>query len=261
MRFIAWQWGFSQFYLDFMSSDKPTIFEEGQVLLFNKPVYWTSFDLVNKVRIIIRSALDIKKIKVGHAGTLDPLASGLMIICTGRDTKKIDSFRDLDKEYVASIHLGATTPSFDLETETDNEYPTDHITEDSVRSALKGFLGEQMQMPPIYSAKLIGGKRAYEFARQGVDKKLDPVSVYFREIELLYFGLTEIRVRLVCSKGTYIRSFARDIGAALGSGAYLSSLERTAIGDYHLRDAFDLERFQEYVGQIIIRHRDLNNLK
>jgi tRNA pseudouridine55 synthase len=236
-----------------MSSDKPTIFEEGQVLLFNKPVYWTSFDLVNKVRIIIRSTLGIKKIKVGHAGTLDPLASGLMIICTGRDTKKIDSFRDLDKEYVASIHLGATTPSFDLETETDKVYPTDHITEDSVRGALMGFLGEQMQMPPIYSAKLIGGKRAYEFARQGVDKKMDPVAIYFREIELLSFNLPEIRVRLVCSKGTYIRSFARDIGAALGSGGYLSSLERTLIGAYHVRDAFDIEKFQEYVSQVNFR--------
>jgi tRNA pseudouridine55 synthase len=233
-----------------MSSDKLTVFEEGQVLLFNKPLYWTSFDLVNKVRIIIRSALGIKKIKVGHAGTLDPLASGLMIICTGRDTKKIDSFRDLDKEYVAAIHLGATTPSFDLETETDKSYPTEHITQDSVMRTLNGFLGEQMQMPPIYSAKLIGGKRAYEFARKGVDKKLDPVVIYFREIELLSFDLPEIRVRLVCSKGTYIRSFARDIGVALGSGGYLSSLERSAIGSYHVRDAYNIEMFQEYVNRM-----------
>jgi len=233
-----------------MSTDKPSVFEEGQVLLFNKPLYWTSFDLVNKVRIIIRSTLGIKKIKVGHAGTLDPLASGLMIICTGKDTKNIDSFRDLDKEYVAEIHLGATTPSFDLETETDNEYPTDHITEDSVKSVFSGFLGEQLQMPPIYSAKLIAGKRAYEFARQGIDKKLDPVSIYFREIELLSFTLPEIRVRLVCSKGTYIRSFARDIGRALGSGGYLSSLERRKIGAYNVRNAFDVEMFQEYVSRM-----------
>jgi tRNA pseudouridine55 synthase len=233
-----------------MSSDKPTIFEEGQVLLFNKPLYWTSFDLVNKVRIVIRSTLGIKKIKVGHAGTLDPLASGLMIICTGRDTKKIDSFRDLDKEYVAAIHLGVTTPSFDLETETDKEYPTAHITEDAVRSALNGFLGEQLQMPPIYSAKLIGGKRAYEYARKGVEKKLEAVPIYFREIELQAFNLPEIKVRLVCSKGTYIRSFARDIGLALGSGGYLSSLERTAIGAYHVSDAYNIEKFQEYVSQM-----------
>lgn len=235
-----------------MSSDKLTIFEEGQVLLFDKPLYWTSFDLVNKVRIMIRSTLGIKKIKVGHAGTLDPLASGLMIICTGRDTKKIDSFRDMDKEYVATIHLGATTPSFDLETETDGEYPTDHITEDSVRSALEGFLGNQMQMPPIYSAKLIEGKRAYEYARKGIDKKLDQVSIYFRDIELLSFCHPDIKVRLVCSKGTYIRSFARDIGAALNSGAYLSSLERTAIGTFRVSDAYDIEKFQEYVGQMAL---------
>ena len=233
-----------------MLSDKPTIFEEGQVILFNKPLYWTSFDLVNKVRIIIRSTLGIKKIKVGHAGTLDPLASGLMIICTGRDTKKIDEFRDLDKEYVATIHLGATTPSFDLETETDKQYPTEHITEDLVRSVLKGFLGEQMQVPPIFSAKLIAGKRAYEYARKGIKKTLEPVSIYFKEIELLSFDLPEIKIRLVCSKGTYIRAFARDIGMALESGGYLSALERTAIGSFHVSKAHEIEKFQEFVIQM-----------
>jgi tRNA pseudouridine55 synthase len=233
-----------------MLSEKPTVFEEGQVLLFNKPLYWTSFDLVNKVRIIIRSTLGIKKIKVGHAGTLDPLASGLMIICTGRDTKKIDQFRDLDKEYVATIHLGATTPSFDLETETDGNYPTDHITEESLRMILNGLLGEQMQLPPIYSAKLIEGKRAYEYARQGIEKKLEPVSVCFKEIELLSFALPEIKIRVVCTKGTYIRSLARDIGLALNSGGYLSSLERTAIGKYNVSDAFEIEKFQEFVNQM-----------
>jgi tRNA pseudouridine55 synthase len=233
-----------------MFSDKPTIFEEGQVLLLNKPLYWTSFDLVNKVRIIIRSTLGIKKIKVGHAGTLDPLASGLMIICTGRDTKKIDEFRDLDKEYVATINLGATTPSFDLETETDNLYPTVHITEDLVRKVLNGFLGEQMQIPPIFSAKLIRGKRAYEYARKGIEKTLEPVAVYFREIELLSCILPEITIRLICSKGTYVRSFARDIGIALGSGGYLSALERTAIGSFHVSKAYEIEKFQEYVVQM-----------
>jgi tRNA pseudouridine55 synthase len=233
-----------------MLSDKPTVFEAGQVLLFNKPLYWTSFDLVNKVRIIIRSTLGIKKIKVGHAGTLDPLASGLVIICTGRETKKIDEFRDLDKEYVATIHLGATTPSFDLETETDKQYPTGHITEDMVRRALNGFIGEQMQVPPIFSAKLIAGKRAYEYARKGIEKTLTPVAIYFREIELLSFNLPEIKVRIVCSKGTYIRSFARDLGAALESGGYLSALERTAIGSFHVSKAYEIENFQEYVAQI-----------
>ena len=220
------------------------------MLLFDKPLYWTSFDLVNKVRIMIRSSLGIKKIKVGHAGTLDPLASGLMIICTGKATKRIDEFRDLDKEYVATFHIGETTPSFDLETETDNQHPTDHITEGYVRETLKSFLGEQKQLPPMYSAKLIAGKRAYEFARKGIHKELEPVSVFFREIELLSFGIPEIKVRLVCSKGTYIRSFARDFGLALKSGAYLSALERTAIGTFHVRDAYNIEKFQEYIEQM-----------
>jgi len=233
-----------------MLSDKPTVFEEGQVLLLNKPLYWTSFDLVNKVRIIIRSTLGIKKIKVGHAGTLDPLASGLMIICTGSYTKKIDEFRDLDKEYEATINLGATTPSFDLETETDKIFPTEHITEDMVRKVLNEFIGEQMQMPPIYSAKLIQGKRAYEYARKGIVKNLEPVAIYFREIELLSLCLPELKIRVICSKGTYIRSFARDVGIALNSGGYLSALERTAIGPYNVSKAYKIEKFQEYVAQM-----------
>ena len=233
-----------------MNEEGRSIFEEGQVLLFNKPVYWTSFDLVNKVRIMIRSTFKIKKIKVGHAGTLDPLASGLMIICTGNATKKIDEFRDLDKEYLATFHLGETTSSFDLETETDHQYPTGHISEAMVREVLLGFLGEQKQLPPIYSAKLIAGKRAYEFARKGIQKELEPVTVHFREIELISFGIPEIKIRLVCSKGTYIRSFARDFGLALKSGSYLSSLERTAIGLYHVKNAFSIEKFKECIEQM-----------
>jgi tRNA pseudouridine55 synthase len=225
-------------------------FQEGEVLLFNKPLYWTSFDLVNKIRILLRSTFGLKKIKVGHAGTLDPLASGLMIICTGKATKIIDTFRDLDKEYIATFHLGETTPSFDLETETENQYPTDHITEELVKDVLKGFLGEQKQLPPIYSAKLIDGKRAYEFARKGIDIKLEPVTVFFREIELISFEIPEVKLRLVCSKGTYIRSFARDFGEALKSGSYLSSLRRTAIGLYRVNDSYSLEKFKEYIEQM-----------
>jgi tRNA pseudouridine55 synthase len=225
-------------------------FQEGEVLLFNKPLYWTSFDLVNKVRNMIRSKLGIKKIKVGHAGTLDPLASGLMIICTGRATKKIDEFRDLDKEYVATFHLGETTPSFDLETETDNSYPTSHITEELVKETLQSFLGEQKQLPPMYSAKLIAGKRAYEFAREGVHKELEPVTVFFREVELISCQLPKIVVRLVCSKGTYIRSFARDFGIAMQSGSYLSALERTAIGDYKVKGAYNLDDFKNFIEQM-----------
>jgi tRNA pseudouridine55 synthase len=173
-----------------------------------------------------------------------------MIVCTGRFTKKIDEFRDLDKEYLATIHLGATTPSFDLETETDANFPTDHITEEDVRSVLSSFLGEQKQMPPLYSAKQIDGKRAYEFARKGVHKELEPVTIYFRELELISFGVPELKIRLVCSKGTYIRSFARDFGIALKSGSYLSALERTAIGQHKLDKAYDLEKFGILIEQM-----------
>lgn len=230
------------------------IFEEGQVLSFNKPLYWTSFDLVNKVRNMLRSNFGLKKIKVGHAGTLDPLASGLMIICTGKSTKKIDEFRDLDKEYVATFTLGKTTPSFDLETETDNEYPTDHIDEAVIRKALAEFLGGQLQMPPMYSAKLLDGKRAYEYARQGVVKELNPVKVTFHEIELMSFKMPEVTVRMLCSKGTYVRSFARDLGIALGSGAYLSALERTAIGTFSVKDSHSIESFDAYLQQMKQEH-------
>lgn len=233
-----------------MENQELTIFEEGQVLLFDKPVYWTSFDLVNKVRGIIRNVLQIKKIKVGHAGTLDPLASGLMIVCTGKATKTIDTFQNLDKEYTASFHLGETTPSFDLETETDAKYPTNHINKEMVEKALLSFLGEQQQLPPIYSAKLLDGKRAYEYARKGIDKKLEPVTVFFREIELLSYNFPEISVRIVCSKGTYIRSFARDLGVALDSGSYLSALVRNSIGPYKLSEAYKIENFQNFVEQM-----------
>jgi tRNA pseudouridine55 synthase len=225
-------------------------FQEGEVLLFDKPLYWTSFDLVNKIRIMIRSNLGIKKIKVGHAGTLDPLATGLMIICTGKFTKRIDEFGNLDKEYNATIRLGETTPSFDLETEPDGKYPIDHITFEKVQEVLSDFLGEQEQLPPIYSAKFIEGKRAYEFARRGIDKKLEPVRVNLRDIELISFMLPDVKLRLLCSKGTYIRSFARDFGKALGSGAYLASLQRSSIGPYGLNESWTVEKFQLFLQQM-----------
>jgi tRNA pseudouridine55 synthase len=233
-----------------MDSEGKSIFEEGQVLLFDKPLYWTSFDLVNKIRGMIRSYFGIKKIKVGHAGTLDPLATGLMIICTGKFTKRIEEFSNLDKEYIATIHLGKTTPSFDLETEPDINYPTDHITLEMVKKVLTGFLGEQEQMPPLYSAKFIDGKRAYEYARKGVDMKLEPVKIFFREIELIEYSLPDVKVRLTCSKGTYIRSFARDFGKALESGAFLSSLQRSSIGPYELKGSWNLEKFQLFLHQM-----------
>jgi len=233
-----------------MSSEKATPFEEGQILLFDKPLYWTSFDLVNKVRIMIRSEFGIKKIKVGHAGTLDPLASGLLIICTGRATKRIEEFRDLDKEYVAKVHFGETTPSYDLETEINGRFPVEQISEIGVLTALSGFLGEQEQVPPVHSAKMIGGKRAYEFARKGIHQEMIPVKVFFREVELVSYGIPETTVRILCSKGTYIRSFARDLGKVLGSGAYLSSLERTAIGPYLVKDAFSIEKFENIIKEL-----------
>jgi len=233
-----------------MLSEKISSFEEGQVLLFDKPLYWTSFDLVNKVRIIIKSNLGLKKIKIGHAGTLDPLASGLMIICTGKATKRIEEFRDLDKEYIATIHFGETTQSYDLETEINGRYPVEQISEDLVISSLRGFLGEQKQIPPVHSAKMIDGKRAYEFARKGIQKEMNPVTVFFRELELLSYGIPETRIRILCSKGTYIRSFAMDLGKALGSGAYLSSLERTSIGPNLLKNAFSLKYFENFVKEM-----------
>ena len=233
-----------------MIGETSNTFLEGQLLLFDKPLYWTSFDLVNRIRGMIRSNLGIKKIKVGHAGTLDPLATGLMIVCTGKFTKQIEEYSNLDKEYIATFHLGETTPSFDLETTPDEKYPIDHITHELVQKVLNSFMGEQQQIPPMYSAKFIDGKRAYEYARKGVDMNLRPVKVFFREIELVDFKLPDVKIRIVCSKGTYIRSFARDFGKALGSGAYLSSLERSSIGQYELKGAWSVENFQLFLKQM-----------
>jgi len=225
-------------------------FKEGRVLLFDKPLYWTSFDLVNKVRIMIKRSFGLKDLKAGHAGTLDPLATGLMIICTGRATKRIEEFRDLDKEYFATVHFGETTPSFDLETETDDKYPVEHITREIVELALESFKGVQKQVPPIHSAKLIKGKRAYEYARKGEMPELSPVDIIIKEAELVSFGIPETKIRLLCSKGTYIRAFARDLGFALKSGCYLSALERSSIGSYKLKDAFTIEKFEKYLEQL-----------
>lgn len=229
------------------NSQQKSIFEEGQTLIFDKPLYWTSFDLVNKIRYNIRRTLGIKKIKVGHAGTLDPLATGLMIVCTGKSTKKINELMGMDKEYVASFHLGKTTPSFDLETEADASYPTEHITKELVVETLNGFIGKQQQMPPLHSAKFIDGKRAYEYARKGIEKELKPVEIEIKEIELLEYDMPEVKVRLLCSKGTYIRSFARDFGKALNSGAYMSSLVRTKIGNFTLNDAYSIDTFNDFL--------------
>jgi tRNA pseudouridine55 synthase len=219
-------------------------FVEGEVLLFNKPYGWTSFQLVNKIRFTIKHELNIKKIKVGHAGTLDPLATGLVIICTGRETKNIARYQDLAKEYTATIKLGATTPSFDLETEVDACFPYEHISEEMAYSVIPQFLGESMQEPPAFSAKFVDGVRAYKHARKGREIKLSGSRINISAIELLKFDLPYISLRIECSKGTYIRALARDIGKALKSGAHVTHLVRQRIGDFRIENAINVEEFE-----------------
>jgi tRNA pseudouridine55 synthase len=216
----------------------------GKVFLFNKPLYWTSFDLVNKVKSILKYQLKIKKIKVGHAGTLDPLATGLMIVCTGKETKNIESYQDQPKEYIAKLTLGATTPSFDLETEINGRFPTDHIQETDLEKVLQALQGTHLQMPPDFSARFVNGTRAYKLARKGETVALQPKEISIYHISLISYALPVIEIRVNCSKGTYIRSLARDIGVNLQSGAYLSSLVRTAIGNFFLKDAISIEEFE-----------------
>jgi len=228
-------------------SENPEVtyhFNEGEVLLFDKPINWTSFDLVRKVRAAIKRHLNTKKIKVGHAGTLDPRATGLLIVCTGKKTKAIESFQSFDKEYIAGLYLGATTPSFDRETRVDKEYPNEHITRDLLEETLKGFIGVQEQIPPVYSAKKINGQRAYKKARKGIDVEIKPSVIEIKELEVLKFDLPELILRVKCGKGTYIRALARDIGERLNSGAYLTSLRRTGIGDFRVEDAMTVNDFK-----------------
>lgn len=227
-------------------------FLEGEVLYFDKPLYWTSFKLVKIIRTRISRKLKIKKIKVGHAGTLDPLASGVMIICTGKATKLIESFQYRTKEYIATLQLGATTPSFDKETEIDAIYPIEHITREDVEQVLKRFVGSIQQVPPVYSACKIEGRRAYDFARKGENIELKAKELVIDEIELLDFRPDMIKIRVVCSKGTYIRALARDIGQALGSGAHLIGLVRTRIGDIRLEDCLQVDQIDELVEKAVL---------
>ena len=231
-------------------------FLEGEVLYFDKPLYWTSFKLVKIVRTRISRKLKIKKIKVGHAGTLDPLASGVMIICTGKATKLIESFQYQTKEYVATLQLGATTPSFDRETEIDGVYPTEHITREGVETVLRQFVGSTQQVPPVYSACKIDGRRAYDFARKGEDVELKAKELVIDEIELLEYQSDIIKIRVVCSKGTYIRALARDIGQALGSGAHLIGLVRTRVGDVRLEDCLQVDQIDELVEKAVVTEVD-----
>lgn len=214
-----------------------TDFTNGKLILIDKPIQWTSFDVVNYIRLELKKKLNIKTIKVGHAGTLDPLATGLVIVCTGPWTKKINLFQDMEKEYIGEFTLGATTPSYDLETEIDKNYSTEHINEKIIKEAAESFVGVAMQYPPVFSAIKIKGRRAYDYARKGEDVKIMPKEILISNFDILNIEDNIISFRVRCSKGTYIRSLARDFGEKLNSGAYLSKLRRTAIGEYLVSNA------------------------
>jgi len=218
-------------------------FQKGEILVFDKPLDWTSFDLVHKVRYIICKSLKIKKLKVGHAGTLDPKATGILVLCTGKSTSKIETLQAEEKEYVATLKLGATTPSYDLESTEDRQFETSHISKDILVEVLKKFIGTIEQVPPDFSAIKIDGKRAYEYARKGISIEIKPKILEIKEIEVLSYSLPEVKLRIVCGKGTYIRALARDIGEALQSGAYLTGLRRTRVGNFSLEQAIDLDEF------------------
>ncbi|MBQ1931956.1 MAG: tRNA pseudouridine(55) synthase TruB [Muribaculaceae bacterium] len=215
---------------------------KGEIIYIDKPLHWTSFDAVKRIRGTLTRRLKVKKLKVGHAGTLDPLATGVMIICTGKATKRIDELQAGVKEYIATIALGATTPSFDLETEIDATYPTDHITKELVEETLTRFTGEIEQVPPAFSACKVDGKRAYKMARKGQEVELKAKLLVIDEIELLEYSPTSIVVRVVCSKGTYIRALARDIGQALNSGGHLTALRRTRVGNISIDQCMAVEQ-------------------
>lgn len=218
-------------------------YKNGQVLLIDKPLEWTSFQAVNKLRWHIKQRFGIKKIKVGHAGTLDPLATGLLIICTGKQTKQIHIYQGQVKEYTGTFTIGATTPSYDLETEIDKKYPIAHISEELIKQSAIQFIGDIQQKPPIFSAIKKDGKRLYELARKGETTEIKARNVTIFKFEITKINLPEIEFKVACSKGTYIRSLAFDFGKALGSGAYLSSLRRTKIGDFSVDKAVSIEHF------------------
>ena len=224
-------------------------FKKGEIIAFDKPYGWTSFALVAKARYLICRRIGVKKLKVGHAGTLDPLATGVLILCTGKATKQIEQLQAHTKEYAATIRLGATTPSFDLEKPIDAEYPTAHITPESVEETLKQFIGTIEQVPPAFSACKVNGERAYELARKGEEITLKAKTLVIDELELVSCNLPEIVIRVVCSKGTYIRALARDIGFALGSGAHLTALRRTRVGNIRVEDCMDIETFGDWLAE------------
>lgn len=224
-------------------------FVEGEILAFDKPYRWTSFDVVGKTRWLLCHRLGVKKLKVGHTGTLDPLATGVVVVCTGRKTKLIDQLQNHTKEYVATLQLGATTPSYDLEKPIDATYPTEHITRELIDEVIPTFLGEQWQVPPMFSAVKVDGKRAYELARKGKEAELKAKLLVIDEIEILNFDREKMQLtlRIACSKGTYIRALARDIGERLRSGAHLIALRRTRVGDIRIEDCMNFEQFTQLI--------------
>ncbi len=229
-------------------------FRAGEMLLVDKPKEWTSFDVVNKIRHKIKRRLGVKKIKVGHAGTLDPMATGLLIICTGKATKTIDQYQAQRKEYTGTLFLGATTPSFDAETPIDAHFPVDHITEEAIYAATQQFTGELAQIPPVFSAIKVDGQPLYKKARKGIEVKVEPRKVHVYAFEITKIELPEVQFRVVCSKGTYIRSLAHDFGKALESGAYLTALRRTKIGEYSVENAWTVESLVRQIkeGQVVM---------
>lgn len=233
-------------------------FVEGEVLYIDKPLGWTSFDAVKRLRGELTRRTGIRKMKVGHAGTLDPLATGVMLVCTGRATKRIDELQAGVKEYVATMALGATTPSFDLETKIDATYPTEHITRELVERVLQQFVGEIQQVPPAFSACKVDGQRAYHAARKGREVELKPKTLVIDQIELLEYSPESITVRVVCSKGTYIRALARDIGQALGSGAHLTALRRTRVGDVGIDECLTMPLAEELIRTVEIEYPETN---
>lgn len=226
-------------------------FRAGEVLLIDKPLTWTSFQVVNKLKYLFKHhpslTLDSKRIqpKIGHAGTLDPLATGLLIICTGKQTKNIELYQAQEKEYTGTFYIGATTPCYDREKEIDTYYPTEHLTDALIYDTTKRFIGKIQQTPPLYSAIKIDGKRAYDIARAGKTAEIKPKEITISEFEITRIALPEVDFRVVCSKGTYIRSLARDFGEALESGGHLTALRRTRIGNFHVKDAMTIEGFQQ----------------
>lgn len=225
----------------------PEEFTEGKILLIDKPLTWSSFQAVNKVKWSLKKHLGLKKLKVGHAGTLDPLATGLLIICTGKFTKRIQELQGMEKEYTGTFHIGATTPSYDLETEINQTFDISHIDESRVQQTFQEFLGEIDQKPPVFSAIKKDGKRLYEHARKGEEVEIASRKTTIYEFELTRIALPEVDFRVVCSKGTYIRSLAHDFGAALGAGAHLTALRRTKIGEFNVADAISPQAFEESV--------------